>query len=61
MPFTGRAILSVSYLSPLRPSGSFWLPVAVLVGLGGGIFGNTEGVSDNQSGSEVKNEQEGRV
>lgn len=47
--------------SSLGPSGSFELLVAFLVGIGGGIFGNTEGVEDNQSCSEPNMEWEGRV
>lgn len=43
----------------MGPSGSFGLPVAVLVGMGGGRVGNTEGVADNQSGSESNTEREG--
>lgn len=33
--------------------------VAVLGAIGGGRFGNAEGVGDNQSGSESNNEREG--
>ena len=47
--------------SSVGPSGSFELPVAFLVGIGGGIFGNTEGVEDNMSCSEPNIEWEGRV
>lgn len=46
---------------PLGSSGSFGLLVTVLVGMGGGRVGNTEGVEDNQSGSESNTEREGRV
>lgn len=45
--------------SSLGPSGSFGLVVTVLVGMGGGGFGKTEGVEDNQSGSESNTEREG--
>lgn len=43
------------------PSGSFGILTAVLVGIEGGRVGNTEGVEDNQSGSESKTEREGSV
>lgn len=42
----------------LAPSGSFGILAAVLVGIGGGRFGNTEGAEDNQSGSESKTERD---
>lgn len=45
--------------SSLGPSGSFGL--LVLLGMGGGKVGNTEGVEDNQSGSESNTEREGRA
>lgn len=38
----------------LAPSGSFGILAAVLVGTGGGRFGNTEEAEDSQSGSESK-------
>lgn len=43
----------------LAPSGSFGILAAVLFGMGGRRFGNTEGAGDNQSGSESKTEREG--
>lgn len=43
--------------SSLGPSGSFGLVVPVLEGIGGG-GGKTEGVEDNQSGSESNTERE---
>ena len=45
----------------MGPTGSFGLLVAVLDGIGGGSVGNTDGVEDNQSGSELNTEWEGRV
>lgn len=45
----------------LGPSGSLGFAVAVLVGMGGGRVGNTDGVVDNQSGSESNTERDGRV
>lgn len=67
MPFTCYewSYLSVDSLekkqSSLGPPGGFGLPVTVLVGMGGGRVGNTEGPEDNQSGSESNTEREGRV
>lgn len=43
---------------PLVPSGSFGILAAVLLGMGGGRFGNTVGAEDSQSGSESKTERE---
>ena len=45
--------------SSMDPSGSFGLPVAVLVGMGGGWVGNNDGAADNQSGSELNTERGG--
>lgn len=45
----------------LGPSGSFGLVVTVLVGIGGGRVGITEGAEDNQSGSESNTDRAGRV
>lgn len=59
----GESYLSVDSLgkkqASLGPSGGFGLLVAVLVGMGGGRVGNTEGAEDNQSGSESNSEREG--
>lgn len=43
----------------LAPSGSFGILAAVLVGMGGERFENTDGAEDSQSGSESKTEREG--
>lgn len=42
----------------LALSGSFGILAAVLVGMGGGRFGNTEGAEDSQSGSGSKTERD---
>lgn len=59
----GGYYLSVDFLGKkpllLDASGSFGLLVAVLVGIGGGIFGNTACEEDNHSGSESNTEWEG--
>lgn len=47
--------------SSLAPPAGFGSLVPVLVGMGGGRVGNTEGPEDNQSGSESNTEQGGRV